>query len=161
MEPIEAFGWVEPWLARGAQPRAEQYRWLAEQGFQIVVSLRSKQEERGIERAAPQLLAVAIPVEDHHAPTDEQALKWLRFCACVENRTKMYVHCRQGHGRTSVFCALVRLAQGTDLSVALAEDRKYGFDPDKEREEADYLADFARRVKCGELRLPKLAKTSG
>lgn len=159
MEPIEAFGWVEPWLARGAQPEGEQYRWLAEQGIGIIVNVRMKEEERAIERAAPQLLGIAIPVKDHRAPTEDQALKWLRFCAAIEHRAKLYVHCRQGHGRTSLFCTLVRLAQGVPLNSALQEEQVYGFDPDKERAQMDFLTDFECRLSLRQLSIPKLQKS--
>ncbi len=60
----------------------------------------------------------------------------------------IFVHCNAGEGRTSTFCALVRIAQGWPLDSAIAEQVRFGFDPDGEhKEQARFLERFSKRDK--------------
>ena len=142
---IDKFAWIEPWLARGAQPTHRGYAWLADHGFKVVVNLRSHDETKSVKRFAPSLVPVHIPVSNNRAPSDEQALQWLELCASPYMRP-LLVHCNLGEGRTSAFCALVRIAQGWPVDEAIAEQQQYGFDPAGEhREQAKFLNAFTRK----------------
>lgn len=142
---IDNFAWLEPWLARGAQPSHRGYAWLAERGFKVVVNLRTHDESKSVQKFAHVLAPIHIPVENNRAPSDQQALQWLELCASPYMRP-LLVHCNLGEGRTSLFCALVRIAQGWPLDEAIAEQQEFGFDPDGEhREQARFLEAFVRK----------------
>jgi protein tyrosine/serine phosphatase len=142
---ISRFAWLEPWLARGAQPAPQGYRWLDEQGFKVVVNLRTHDEAHSIEKCAHELVPVHIPVVNNRAPSEAQALEWLDLCASQYMRP-LYIHCNLGEGRTSMFCALVRLAQGWPLEEAIVEQQPFGFDPEGEHhEQARFLQTFVRK----------------
>lgn len=139
---IGNFGWVEPWLARGAEPRIAGYRWLAEHGFKTVVNLRSQDLAPSVRRASPELEPIHLPVEDNCAPSYEQAVAWLEICSSPYMRP-VFVHCRAGGGRTSTFCALLRLVQGRSVDWAIIEQFPYGFNPDGDnKEQARFLHKF-------------------
>jgi protein tyrosine/serine phosphatase len=142
---INGFAWLEPWLARGAQPTPQGYRWLEDHGFKVVVNLRTHDETPSVKKFAHGLVPIEIPVINNQAPSDEQVIQWLELCASRYMRP-VFVHCNLGEGRTSAFCALVRLAQGWPLDEAIAEQQPFGFDPDGEHhEQARYLDAFARK----------------
>lgn len=142
---INKFAWVEPWLARGAQPTLRGYTWLADSGFKVVVNVRTHDETKSVKKAAPILEPIHIPVVNNQAPSDAQALQWLELCASQYMRP-LFIHCNLGEGRTSAFCALVRLAQGWPLDEAIEEQVPFGFDPEAEhREQARFLHAFARK----------------
>jgi protein tyrosine/serine phosphatase len=112
--------------------------------------LRKNHDEAAeIETHAPGLVSLRIPVRNDHAPSDEQADKWLKLCATAGKELPIYVHCHEGHGRTSVFCALVRIAQGWDVERIFTEERGYGFDPVKLKEQSEFIRRFAEDVKAG------------
>lgn len=124
--PVRNFGVVTPGaLYRSAQPGPEDYPWLAKQGFKGIVCLRSEYDN-GAERMKSyglNYLHLAIP--DHHAPTDEQGLEFLKFVRNPEN-WPVLIHCKQGIGRTGVLAALSRYAiDGWSMSDALREARNY------------------------------------
>lgn len=145
-----------PWLTRGGQPEKRDYVALYDSGIRLVVNLRLRGETRAIERHAPGLISVHIPVPNHMVPSHEQALKWLHLCQAHLHGLPIYVHCHAGHGRTSVFCSLVRIAQGWDAERAIAEERAYGFDPAEEEIQAAYIRRFSEDVQKGRLQLPGL-----
>jgi len=83
-------------------------------------------------------------------------MKWLELCHATRENTPIYVHCHEGHGRTSVFCSLVRIAQKWTIERIIAEERTFGFDPDEEREQAEFIRRFADNVRNGHLDVPDL-----
>jgi protein tyrosine/serine phosphatase len=140
---IENFGWPEPWLGRGAEPKPAGYRWLADAGFRTVVNLRSCSLTQSVRNAAPELEPIHLPVKNNVAPTEEQVLQWLDICSSPY-MCPVFVHCHAGEGRTSTFCALVRIAQGWPLDNAIVEQVAFGFDPDGEnKEQMRFLREFA------------------
>jgi protein tyrosine/serine phosphatase len=147
---------MEPWLMRGAQPQSEDYCQLFDAGIRAIVNLRKHDDSVTIEKFAPQVLAVRIPVANHHAPSRTQALTWLEFCQSMRAAWPIFVHCHAGHGRTSVFCGLVRIAQGWDFQRMLDEQQSYGFEPRREVEQAQFLEQFCDDVRAGRLTVPSL-----
>ena len=150
------FGWMEAWLGRGAEPTPAGFRWLQQSGFKTVVNLRAEDDSEAYLDVALKMKHVLIPVADNQAPSDAQVLTWLQLCADPMNRP-VFVHCESGHGRTSTFSILVRLAQGVRLRPAIDEQVKhYGFDPKHDRAQIAYLESVRARLKDGELKLPPL-----
>ncbi len=142
---INNFAWIEPWLARGAEPTLAGYKWLADNLFKTVVNLRSHEVDQAVRNSSDDLEPIHIPVKNNQAPSDEQALQWLQICSLRAMRP-IFVHCNAGEGRTSTFCALVRIAQGWPLDSAIAEQVRFGFDPDGEhKEQARFLERFSKR----------------
>jgi len=141
---VAEFAYVEPWLARGDQPDQDGYRWLRAHGTELVVNLRLRSDKHNIARAAPQLKALHIPVRNNRPPLYRQVAQWLALCAAAERRQALlFVHCRGGRGRTSLFCALFRLAQGHSVEEAIEEQRRFGFEPEGlHRKQADFLREF-------------------
>lgn len=146
---IEHFGEMEPWLTRGAQPEKDQYEWLRSQGVDTLVNLRRSDDSMAVESYAPDVLQIRIAIRDNCPPTHEQAVKWLRFCDDVRSRRKLFVHCKNGSGRTSVFCALVRIGQGWDAASAIEEQRPFGFGAPKHQAQMAFLERFAAAIRRG------------
>ena len=145
---------MESWLARGAQPTPAGFRWLHEHGFRTAVNLREEDDTETYLDMPLAIRHVRIPVRDNGAPSDEQMQSWLTLCGQTSSRP-IFVHCQSGHGRTSTFCILLRLAQGVRLSDAIEEQVKYyGFNPKHDKEQIAYLEDVKRRMKTGDLKLP-------
>jgi protein tyrosine/serine phosphatase len=142
---IRNFAWIELWLARGAEPKLAGYRWLADNEFKTVVNLRSPDLAQTVRNTSANLEPIHIPVKNNLAPSDEQALRLLQLCSLRPMR-RIFVHCNAGEGRTSTFCALIRIAQGRPLDSAIAEQLMFGFDPDGEhKEQAQFLQRFMQR----------------
>src|SRR5581483_10282119 len=94
---------IEPWLMRGSQPGPKDFSRLFDAGIRVIVNLRKHDETQDIEKFAPGILAVRIPMPNHQPPSVTQALKWLDLCESVRSKWQIFVHCHAGHGRTSVF----------------------------------------------------------
>jgi len=61
-----------------------------------------------------------LPVEDLHCPTLEQLYQGSLFLAhLVQARTKVYVHCKNGHGRSATLVIAYFLLQGMQLDQAI------------------------------------------
>lgn len=154
---IERFAWFEPWLARGGQPSTGALEDLKAQGIRIIVNLRMRDETNKVQDAGFE--GLHIPVRNDHAPTESQALRWLTICEQNYESKPIFVHCKGGEGRTSAFCALVRLAQGYNVDDAIREETQYDFQPDgKHHAQAQFLREFAQRAQSGSLVLPALPR---
>jgi len=154
---IANFGWLESWLGRGSEPNPTGFRWLVEHGVITVVNLRAEDNTEAVLGRHFKIKHVQIPVADNHAPTDAQVMHFLDLCAASDRRS-IYLHCQNGHGRTSTFCILFRLAQGMKLTDAIREEtRRYGFLPIHDPSQIAYLQNFRRRMKAGQLVLPAIA----
>ncbi|GAC1354518.1 MAG: hypothetical protein NVSMB31_14730 [Vulcanimicrobiaceae bacterium] len=154
---IPNFGRLAPWLGRGAHPNPAGFAWLAGMGgTKTIVNLRAEDNTEAL-LAPLGCRPLQIPVLDNKAPTQEQALHWLALCADPANHP-IYVHCQSGHGRTSTFCILVRLAQGWKLEDAIEEEtNNYKFEPDHDVEQVLFLKGIKDLVKIGALKLPDLS----
>jgi protein tyrosine phosphatase (PTP) superfamily phosphohydrolase (DUF442 family) len=157
---IERFAWFEPWLARGGQPSEHDLIDLRAQGVKTVVNLRERDESSEVERL--HLQSIHIPVVNDEAPSEKQALEWLALCERQCSTAPLFVHCKGGEGRTSLFCALVRLAQGWTAGDAIEEQRSYDFQPEgKHHVQADFLRSFAQRMSAGAIAVPTLPRSTG
>jgi len=151
------FGWLAPWLARGAHPNPAGYHWLCETaGIKTIVNLRAEDNTEVALAPACGFLPIYIPVRDNTAPTVDQAMQWLKLVAQLQGRP-LFIHCQSGHGRTSTFCVIVRLAQGWKLKDALDEEvSRYGFDPQHDPQQVAFMQAIRDEVRAGTLSLPQL-----
>lgn len=107
-------------IYRSAQPMYEyEYEWMKKNlGIDTIVNLRA--ESRHDNHVGRGLKVINFDVEDHNPPTLEQADKFMKLVN--DNGGKLLFHCEHGHGRTSTFCILARLALGWTLEKAFAEE---------------------------------------
>ncbi|MDP9018437.1 MAG: hypothetical protein M3N19_08965 [Candidatus Eremiobacteraeota bacterium] len=156
LKDVPNFGWLASWLGRGAHPNPAGFKWLCETGeIKTIVNLRAEDNTEAL-LAPLGFRPLQIPVLDNKAPTQEQAMQWLALCADSSNHP-IFVHCQSGHGRTSTFCILVRLAQGWKLEDAIDEEtRNYKFEPDRDIEQVQFLKGIKDLAKSGALKLPDL-----
>ena len=141
------FGWVEPYLARGADPNPAGFAWLTRTaGIASIVNLRAEDNTEAYLAQPLGFAPVHLPVTDNRAPSPEQADAWLAFVADPANHP-VFIHCQSGHGRTSTFCILFRVTQqGWKLDDAIEESvQRYAFDTAKDREQVAFLDAYLRR----------------
>src|SRR4030088_1429399 len=91
-EEIEHFAWIEPWIARSAQPHPTGYAWLADHQFDLIVNLRIHDESKAVRKSASRLEPVHIPVKNNCAPTFEQSMQWLALCKASQSLRRLLVH---------------------------------------------------------------------
>jgi tyrosine-protein phosphatase SIW14 len=100
-------------LYRGAQPREVGFSELKILGVTTIVDLRQEDRETiAWERKHVESLGmrfVHIPVDGWSPPSDEQVAQFL-FLLRDNPGKKIFVHCRFGDDRTSVFIAAYRMA---------------------------------------------------
>ena len=86
-----------------------------------------------------------LPVKDHTAPSQEQlAIGVLMLRKLVALKKKIYVHCKNGHGRAPTLVAAYLISRGKSVKEAVAIIKKHRpgahLVPDQQRA----LAKFAR-----------------
>jgi protein-tyrosine phosphatase len=125
--PIQNFAVVDDslGLSRSAQPHYNyEYQWLKDVAkIDLIINLRS--ESRHDDYFAPKhgMEVVNVDVADHCEPTIEQAQNFMEIIRnCVAENKRVLFHCEHGHGRTSTFCVLARIALGWTLQEALEEE---------------------------------------
>lgn len=111
-------------IYRSAQPEyAYQYNWLANNMNKLkLVNLRSEAEIDRRYATFPHLQYKQIPVVDHQPPTIEQAVEFMEDVR--DYKGDMLIHCAHGHGRTSTFSVLAKVALGWTLQEAMEDEHK-------------------------------------
>ena len=141
------FHQVNSQLYRGAQPKSDGIKRLAQMGVKTIVNLREANGQARAEEAearAAGLRYFNIPLREWGRPTDEQVERVLRILNSSENQP-VFVHCRLGADRTGLVVAIYRITHdGWTGERAKAEAKKYGMHP-WELGMKDYIRDFARR----------------
>jgi protein tyrosine/serine phosphatase len=113
---------------RGARPKDEDYKALAELGIKTVIDLTDNSKE--YEQPAVEALGmryVNIPMVDKGYPNMEQVNEFMRL---VDDPStgKFFVHCAGGRHRTGVVGAVYRFNHdGWNIDQAYAEMRQYEF----------------------------------
>lgn len=124
--PLKNFGVVEEdKIYRCAQPLYDhEYEWLVKHlGIKTIVNLRAESEHDKKYCEQYHLSYVHICVEDHKEPTMGQCKQLMHIIRDIPSQP-ILIHCEHGHGRTSTFCVLARLAMGWDLDAAMREEEE-------------------------------------
>jgi protein tyrosine phosphatase (PTP) superfamily phosphohydrolase (DUF442 family) len=124
-------GKVTDTLYRGAQPQEMGLSQLKILGITTIVNLRSEDRDRIVwERKRTESLGmrfVHIPVNGWSPPSDEQVVQFLSLFHDNPGQ-KIFVHCRFGEDRTSVFIAAYRIAsEKWPVEKAIGEMYFFGF----------------------------------
>jgi protein tyrosine/serine phosphatase len=125
---IKNFGQMDDRFYRGARPKDEDYKALAELGVKTVIDLtdNSRAEEQPAVEAAG-LRYINIPMVDKSYPSMEQVNEFLKVVNDPETG-KFFVHCAGGRHRTGVVGAVYRFNHdGWSLDQVLAEMNQYEF----------------------------------
>jgi atypical dual specificity phosphatase len=147
MSQPSGFTWIEkPLLGGMARPEsAEDLAWLRENGIELIVSLSEDPLRRDWVNEAG-LLAIHIPVQDMEAPTQDQLNQAISAIKRANGRPMgVVVHCTAGLGRTGVVLACWLVANGMSAANAIARVRRLRPGSIETDEQAEAVAEFARR----------------
>lgn len=131
-EALPRFGRVSEKLYRGAQPRKEGFKQLADLGITTVINLRDDDERALVEEAdvkAAGLRYFNVPFNRRGPPTEAQVDQVLSLIDDEENGA-VFLHCQRGQDRTGMVVALYRINREgwTDQqAIREAEDRGMKF----------------------------------
>jgi len=126
---IKNFGKMDERFYRGARPKDEDYKVLAELGIKTVIDLtdNSREYEQPAVEAAG-LRYINIPMVDKSYPSMDQVNEFLKVIDNPETG-KFFVHCAGGRHRTGVVGAVYRFTRNNwNLEQVLAEMDQYEFD---------------------------------
>jgi len=137
-------------LYRGAQPKKEDYKALAELGVKTVIDLRD--EPKDYEKSSVEALGmkyVNIKMSDSDYPKEEQIQAFLKLVDDPETEV-MFIHCAGGRHRTGVAGAVYRYTKyGWDYETVYREMKNYDFYTRwGHGEMKDYVRDYAARMKA-------------
>lgn len=124
--PLRNFGTINEskTIYRSAQPLTHhEFHWMKKVlGIKYIVNLRAESDHS--ERYAKKygMEVVKIPVRDLHPPTMRQASKFMKLITSLDG--PVLIHCEHGHGRTSTFSVLCKLANGMSLPLSLADEKR-------------------------------------
>lgn len=108
---IKNFGQMDERFFRGAQPKKDQYKQLADLGIKTVIDLQ--EEPEAYERAAVEALGmryVNIPMKAKTYPAAAHVEEFMKLINDPETG-KFYVHCAGGRHRTGAMGAVYRFTQ--------------------------------------------------
>jgi protein tyrosine/serine phosphatase len=125
---IKNFGQMDERFFRGARPKDEDYKALADIGIKTVIDLTDNSRE--YEQPAVEALGmryVNIPMVDKGYPKLEQINEFMKL---VDDPStgKFFVHCAGGRHRTGVVGAVYRFHQNNwNIDQVYAEMKEYDF----------------------------------
>ncbi|MDQ2855849.1 MAG: sulfur transferase domain-containing protein [Acidobacteriota bacterium] len=141
------FHQVNEKLYRGAQPKQDGLKRLAQLGIKTIVNLREDDAQAKREEAdarAAGLKYFSVPLDETGRPTDEQVERALSIINSDENQP-VFVHCRLGADRTGTIIAVYRISHdGWTSERAKAEANRYGMHP-WETGMKSYIHDYYQR----------------
>ena len=152
MPAPDGFTWIEkPLLGAMARPgSADEYRWLRDQGIQLVVVLTEDPPPRSWINDAG-LFSVHIPVEDMAPPSQKQID---HFLATVQKahaqNVGVGVHCSAGLGRTGTMLACYFVSKGLAPKDAISRVRRVRPGSVETQEQSEAITEYARRRKMQE-----------
>ena len=106
----------------GPYPNQTMIEQLIQKGFTTIVNLTTQGEEKGYE-CGVDVESISFPIKDRSVP--ESVVNYRKFiqnlyCIATTKEKKLYIHCRGGHGRSSmVTTSLVCYMLSGDLNGAL------------------------------------------
>lgn len=109
---------------------------LLKLGFAADLDLEAERIERPPQ---PFRHYLRIPIRNHHAPTQQQFKKGVAFIdKFVKAKKKIYVHCKNGHGRspTMVAAYFVRKGKNVKEAIGFLKKRRHGMHLQKVQIEA-------------------------
>ena len=113
---------------RGAQPKEQDYKALADLGVRTVIDLRDDPES--YEKSSVEALGMSyvnIPMSDKEYPRADQVQQFLNLVS-VPQTGKFYVHCAGGRHRTGVMGAVYRFNHDRwNYDQVYAEMKNYDF----------------------------------
>ncbi len=136
-------------LSRSGQPSMSSFRWLRDNGWKSVVSLRQDGEKgdaidsslSGFNELGFNFLS--IPVKDGSVPTEQQAIEFLQFMS-NRNNLPAHIHCAAGVGRTGVFLVVYRYSiEGYSMNEAI-EEMKLFRDDDISKEQREFFTTWEK-----------------
>ncbi|HYT87466.1 MAG TPA: dual specificity protein phosphatase 23 [Gemmataceae bacterium] len=147
MSQPHGFSWIDkPSLAAMARPAdLDELVWLRGQGVEVLLSLTEDPPRRDWINEAG-LFLVHVPIVDMEAPTQEQ----LDLCLATIRRANDHgmgvaVHCGAGLGRTGVVLACYFVTKDLNAKNAIARVRRLRPGSIETEEQAEAVAEFARR----------------
>jgi protein-tyrosine phosphatase len=149
--PLRNFGIVnkESQVYRSAQPiYSYEYEWLRKMlNIDCIINLRA--ESRHDNNLAPKhgIEVVNIDVEDHKAPTKEQADLFIKILHDkLDKRESVLIHCEHGHGRTSTFSVLAAIIMGQTLDQAIAQENNDFHYQFRHPQQIDFLNKYCEKL---------------
>lgn len=141
-------------LSRSGQPSLVDFKWLRDNGWKSIIDLREDNEKDDIALdskipgfAELGFIFINIPVKDGDTPSQEQAIRFLKFVTNQGNQPA-HVHCAAGTGRTGLVMALYRYAvQGWPMDKAIEEKAMFG---SNNKVQKKWLLKWAKNHKPGE-----------
>ena len=125
---IKNFGQMDEHFYRGAQPKDDEYKELADLGVKTVIDLRD--DPMPYAKSAAEAVKLAyfnIPMSDKDYPKNEDVEAFLKM-ANEEGNWPFYVHCAGGRHRTGLMGAMYRFNHdGWDYVKAYEEMKNYDF----------------------------------
>jgi protein tyrosine/serine phosphatase len=125
---IKNFGQMDTRFYRGAQPKEEEYKELAELGVKTIIDLRDDPlPYANLAAEAAHLRYFNIPMSAKNYPNDESIEKFLNITK-EESNWPFYVHCAGGRHRSGVMGAIYRFTcDGWNYDLAYEEMKNYDF----------------------------------
>lgn len=125
---IKNFGQMDDHFFRGAQPKDDEYKELADLGVKAVIDLRDDPMPYAKAAAeAVHMRYVSIPMSDKDYPKDVDVDAFLKT-ANDEGNWPFYVHCAGGRHRTGLMGAMYRFNHdGWNYDKAYEEMKNYDF----------------------------------
>ena len=143
--PLRNFATVDAHkkIYRSAQPLyGYEYDWMKKVlGIKTIVNLRSESNHDDNVAVAHGIKVIDFRVPDHNIPTHEQVKDFMHLIKKEEDFPLLF-HCEHGHGRTSTFCVLVRMAMGWTLSEALREEEEVFHYEFHHKAQKDFLKEY-------------------
>lgn len=122
--PLRNFALVDEkkQIYRSAQPLyGYEYRWLSKMlGIKQIFNLRTEEIDARLTTGLG-IGVETISIPDRGVPTLKQALDFMDEIRKI--KVPSLIHCTHGHGRTSTFSVLVRIAIGWDVHDAIKEEK--------------------------------------
>lgn len=103
---------IKDFTARLSLNNSYEYKWLKDTAqIDKIINLRKESNHDQFFAPTFGIQVSDYKVPDHEVPTLEQAKNFIdEIKASVKNNQKVLIHCEHGHGRTSTFCVLARIA---------------------------------------------------
>jgi protein tyrosine/serine phosphatase len=126
---IKNFGSINENYYRGAQPKGQDYKYLASAGIRTVIDLQRQgqsDEQRLVEAAGMKFYRIGM--SDKSQPQPAQVEEFLKIVNDTANQP-VFVHCRGGRHRTGAMTAIYRMTrEGWTADLAFKEMKQYDFD---------------------------------